>query len=549
MASHDHGASRVLSGAGTGGEFGGHVGEQRGAAHPHGASFNGACDSPAGKVLKTGHLREGPPIGSGGVRHRPCGHRRGHRVFTEAFHRSGGAHRRGGVHATGHLESHDRHASLSKGAGLVEDHSGDGLGCLEYLTTLDDDAELGAAAGTHHDRRGGGQAKGTRAGNDEDRHCRGERLGRRVAKRQPHRQRAHGNDHHHGHEHPGDAVSQPGHGRPRSLGLLHQPDDLGEGRVGPHPGGLHHEEALGVHGGADDLVTRANLHGHRFTRHHGGVHGTVSLHHDPIGGDAFPGSDLEAVPDGKVLSGNLGAVHQAGGARPEAGKGPYGVTGALLGPGLEPASQQDEGDDDRCGLEVDVGHTRAGGGHARHARHVVAGTVGVGSTEGDERHHRPSPRCQRADGDEGVHGDGAVTEVHCGGTVEPGATPQHHGCRQCAGQPLPASEHQWRHHRHRHHRHGERDCHRQAQSQCPPGAGLRFCGVGIGGGGHVVAERLDGCGEVADADRSGVEEHRGAVGGEVHVGVVDSLEAGEAPGDAVGARRARHALDGQVHPG
>ncbi len=71
-----------------------------------------------------------------------------------------------------------------------------------------------------------------------------------------------------------------------------------------------------------------------------------------------------------------------------------GLGGLALGPGLEQAAQQDEGDDDGRGIEVDVGAAAAGGEEAG---------------EQDGRHAVEVGR-RGAHGDEGVHVGGAVLE-------------------------------------------------------------------------------------------------------------------------------------------
>ena len=51
---------------------------------------------------------------------------------------------------------------------LSEPTCGDVAGALERFASLDEQAELGAAAGCHHHRRGHGEPHGARAGDDED---------------------------------------------------------------------------------------------------------------------------------------------------------------------------------------------------------------------------------------------------------------------------------------------------------------------------------------------------------------------------------------------
>ena len=82
----------------------------------------------------------------------------------------------------GHLAGGDR-------PGLVQDHGVDGAGGLQGLVALDEDAELGAAAGGHHQGGRGGQAERARAGDDQHGQGGAERVTGRAARQQPAGQR------------------------------------------------------------------------------------------------------------------------------------------------------------------------------------------------------------------------------------------------------------------------------------------------------------------------------------------------------------------------
>ena len=71
------------------------------------------------------------------------------------------------------------------GAGLVEHDGVDPAGGLEHLGALDQDAELGAAAGADHQRGRRGQPEGARAGDDQHRDRGGERRSRLRAGAEP----------------------------------------------------------------------------------------------------------------------------------------------------------------------------------------------------------------------------------------------------------------------------------------------------------------------------------------------------------------------------
>ncbi len=213
-----------------------------------------------------------------------------------------------------------------------------------------------------------------------------------------------GDGQHHRDEDPGDAVGEVLDGGLGGLGLLHQAHDLGQGGLGPHSGGLHHQVAVLVDRGPEHRVPGAPLHRHRLPGEHALVHRRGSLHHPAVGGDALPGSDHHQVAgahrgDGDAhldpvatQAGLLGAEFQQAGHRPG---------GPALGPGLEEAAQQDEGDDDRRRLEVEVlvgeegphrvpvggqGAQRHQGVHARPEGAEALGGVAVELPPEDELH-------------------------------------------------------------------------------------------------------------------------------------------------------------------
>ena len=95
-----------------------------------------------------------------------------------ARHRMLGAGLRGGRHGEDVVlrETGERndlgqsHLTLGHRAGLVEQDDIRGVGRLEHLAALEQDAELRAAAGPGHDRGGRRQAERARARDQQDRH-------------------------------------------------------------------------------------------------------------------------------------------------------------------------------------------------------------------------------------------------------------------------------------------------------------------------------------------------------------------------------------------
>ena len=77
----------------------------------------------------------------------------------------------------------DHRSPLGQRAGLVEDHDRDVGRPLQRVAALDQDAQLGAAAGGHHDRGRHGEPHRARAGDDEHRDAGGEGPARRRRRR------------------------------------------------------------------------------------------------------------------------------------------------------------------------------------------------------------------------------------------------------------------------------------------------------------------------------------------------------------------------------
>ena len=96
-----------------------------------------------------------------------------------------------------------------------------------------------------------------------------------------------------------------------TLGLLDEADDLGERGVGADAGGLDHEVAVGVDGGADDLVAGTDLDGHGLAGEHRDVDGGVALDDDAVGGDLLAGAHRRSARRPRATSTrDLGAVDE-----------------------------------------------------------------------------------------------------------------------------------------------------------------------------------------------------------------------------------------------
>ena len=438
----------------------------------------------------------------------------------------------------------ERHPAAGDGPRLVEHDRVDAARGLEHLGALDEQSELGAAAGAHEQCGGGGQAERARAGDDEDGDGGGERERGVLAGAEPEPQRGDRQPDHDGHEDGGDTVGEPLHGGLAALGVAHQPRDLRERGVGADPRGPDHEPPAGVDRGAGDVVAGLLLDRHGLAGQQRLVDRASTLLDDPVGRDLLAGAHDEAVAGLELL--DRDAALGAGGIEP----------GDVLGAQLEQPGQRGAGAPLGARLEVPAGEDE----HRHRARHLEVDLVGATAALGDEveahrhpRHagvaeeqgvQRPAERGQHADRDERVHRRRRVLEVGPGGTMERPCAPEHDGCGAGQAQPLPVVELQRRDHGEDEHRCGERERDQQPPAQRRSVVAL---GLGLAGGGQdgVVAGGLDGGDELLGPHAPGVEGDRGLLRGVVHAGA-DAIERVQRALDAVGARGAGHAVDRQL---
>ncbi len=369
----------------------------------------------------------------------------------------------------------DAHPPARDGAGLVEHDRVDAAGRLQHLRALDQQPELGAAAGA--DEQGGRRREPERAGAGDDQHRDGggEGEGRRLAGAEPEAERRDRDRDHDRHEDAGDAVGEPLHRRLAGLRVADEAGDLRQRRVGADLRRAHDEAAAGVDGRARDLVAGPLLDRHRLARQQRLVDGAAALLDDAVGRDLLAGADEEAVADGEPLDRDqlLGAV----GVQPrdllraELQQRSEGGAGAALGARLEVAAGEDE-DGHRGGrLEVDVLGAVAGGAREQVEAHSHPGHAGVAE---EERVERPQPGGEHADRDERVHRRGRVLRVEPGGAVERPRAPDDDRRGERQRRPLPVVELQRGDHRDQQHREGERGRDQQA---VPEGGGLVVGGV------------------------------------------------------------------------
>ena len=162
-------------------------------------------------------------------------------------------------------------------------------------------------------------------------------------------------------------------------------------------------------------VAGALVDRHRLAGEHGFVDGRAAGDDDAVDGDllAWPDPDGVTDPDGGDGNHPLGAAGEAispldsaldtrldqpGLLRAQLQQGPQRTRRPALGPGLQPPPQQEEGDDQRGHVEVQVAAEVARG--PGRVGHVL---VGVDARAEQQLERREDERRQRAQGDQRVH--------------------------------------------------------------------------------------------------------------------------------------------------
>ncbi|CAN4017356.1 HTH-type transcriptional regulator immR, partial [Dysosmobacter welbionis] len=121
--------------------------------------------------------------------------------------------------------------ALGDGAGLVQHHRVHAVGDLQNLAGADQDTMLGPQARAYHDGGGSCQPQGTGAGDDQHRCEHPQHKGEGLPGDGPDDGGQQRDAHDHRHEHTGHFVGGLGDRGFPALGVLHEPDDAGEGGV------------------------------------------------------------------------------------------------------------------------------------------------------------------------------------------------------------------------------------------------------------------------------------------------------------------------------
>ena len=152
-----------------------------------------------------------------------------------------------------------------------------------------------------------------------------------------------------------DPVGQALDGGLAALGPTDHLDDPGEGGLAAHPGRPEDERAGRVEGGPDDLVADRPVDRDGLAGDHRLVDRRSALDDDPVDRHLVAGPDPDQVARidlGQVDVDFAARPDDAGRLRGQTDQAPDRAGGAALRPALEPATEEDQPDDDRRRVEV-----------------------------------------------------------------------------------------------------------------------------------------------------------------------------------------------------
>jgi hypothetical protein len=205
-----------------------------------------------------------------------------------------------------------------------------------------------------------GEAEGAGAGDDQDGDRRAQRgtERRRRPQYEPHDERRGGDDKDDRDEDRRDAVHEALDRRLRPLGLLDQANDRREYRVATDLRRAHAKRAGPVQRAAGHVVPGGLVHWDRLAGHHRFIDRRRARDHKAIRGDRLARPDDEHIAglercDVDVLL-DAAAPADARGLRAERQEGADRISRACAGARLEEPADEDERDDRRRGLVVEV---------------------------------------------------------------------------------------------------------------------------------------------------------------------------------------------------
>ena len=267
------------------------------------------------------------------------------------------------------------------GAGLIQRHNIGSAGFFQRNGGFEQYAVLRTHAAAHHD--GYGRCKAQRAGTADDQYGNGAREGIAggLAHDHPDDEGDQCNGDDGGHEYAGNPVRNLGDGGLGGGSIGNHPDNLGQGGILAHAGGLAADEAGLVDGGGGDGIARSLIHGDGFAGERGFVHRRLTLQHHAVHGNALTRANHKDIALLHLRNGHrlLRAVLQDGGhLRRKIHQGFQRIGGAALGAGFQHLAHGDQRQDHACGFKIQAVEPVHGPGRIGGHGEELVGTVAKG---------------------------------------------------------------------------------------------------------------------------------------------------------------------------
>ena len=260
------------------------------------------------------------------------------------------------------------------------------MGAFEGFGVLDQNPVAGCNAGAGHDCSGGRQAQGTRAGNYQYRHSVDQCCFNRRAVEPPAEQGGKGDQQHHRDKYLADLVHQLLDRRLGGLRVLYQADNARQYGLRPQGHGLDNQATFAIDGAAGDFIPRLFRHRQAFATDQGLVGMALAFNHFAIHREPLAGFDQHQIIETQITDGDilfLAVDHAQGAFGAKGFKGADGAGGLALGTAFEIFAQQHQGDHNRRGLEIQMGHA-AGFGDGPF---IQAQAITGAGAQGDQQVH------------------------------------------------------------------------------------------------------------------------------------------------------------------
>ena len=247
--------------------------------------------------------------------------------------------------------------TFGQGAGLVKSHDVDGVGNLQRLGVLDQNAVACSYTRAGHDGGGCCQAQRTGAGDDQHRHRVQNGLFPIAVVDAPAQQCEQRQQQHNRHKHGTHLVHHALDGRLFCLSRFDHAHDARQRGLRPYRVGLHQQQALCIdrttcHAVAHEFADRQALTGNQ-----GFVNLACTFDDDAVDRNARAGPNDHHIANGYPRDRQFDICPILANNREFRAQGIErlnGCRGLLFGPGLQPLAQQHQRDDDRRRFKIQV---------------------------------------------------------------------------------------------------------------------------------------------------------------------------------------------------